>query len=142
LSERLKSDSAVDLTGEAGVSQESSTGNRKKAASLDALVLKLDKAATAMTTNFESKQRQQPQQRQDDNRDVWQEYFSVSEKFLELVGQPNKLALLVNMSIRVRYLEKVLNIDQSVTIGVDGIPPVLQVVTLATKDSTSEVTKE
>jgi hypothetical protein len=64
-----------------------------------------------------------------DESQLWDDYFAVSERFLEMKEQPNKLPLLRNMSIRVRMVEKALGIqpDQSITVGVPGIPEVVTV---------------
>jgi hypothetical protein len=150
LSEALKSDSSVDLTGEAGVSQESTAGSSKrKAAAMDNLVQSLSTAAVAMTTSIEEKKKQQKKTAdtvEDDGdervRALWQEYFTVSEKFLELKEQPQKVALLRNMSIRVRGLEKVLKIEESVTAGVEGLAPMGVITVVTAKDSTSEITSQ
>jgi hypothetical protein len=136
LSEKLKSDSEVDLTGDAGVAE---SGNKRKAAVLDTLVETLSKATSEMTSAIDKKKatREAVQDSQ-----TWSEYFIISDKFLELNDQPNKLPLLRNMSIRVRMLEKKLGIssEQSVCNGIAGVPPIAEVVTLSTKDSTSEIT--
>jgi hypothetical protein len=133
LTEKLKSDSEVDLTGDAGISQETGGGSKRKAA-IDTLVQGLSTATAEMSKVFEKKQEKQ------DESKLWNEYFTVSEKFLELKENPSKLPLLCNMSIRVRMLEKSLGIgtDQSITVGVVGIPP--EVVTVADRDCNSEVT--
>lgn len=131
LPEWLKSDSEVDLTGHAGVSQKS--GNKRKA--IDTLVLGLSTAIAEMSKAFGNKQDRK------DEAKLWNEYFAVSDKFLEMKEQPSMLPLLRNMSIRVRMLEKSLGItpEQSITLGVAGIPP--EVVTVVDKDcGTSDVT--
>jgi hypothetical protein len=133
LNERLKSDSEVDQRGSAGVSQEGGSNKRK---AFDTLVQGLSTATSEMTKVFEKKQDKR------DEAHLWNDYFAVSDRFLEMKDQPNKLPLLCNMSIRVRMLEKSLGIppEQSITVGVAGIP---EVVTVSTRDkdcSTSDVT--
>jgi hypothetical protein len=136
LNEKLKSDSEVDPKGVAGVAQEKEGGGNKRKA-MDFLVQGLSTATSEMTRVFERKQDKR------DESQLWSEYFAVSDKFLELKDQPNKLPLLCNMSIRVRMLEKSLGIlpEQSITVGVAGIPEVVTVITNRDKDcSTSDVT--
>jgi hypothetical protein len=131
LSEKLKSDSSIDVTGEAGVSTDS-TNNKRKAAAIDTLV----QATTAMTTAFEKKQDKR------DETNQWNDYFNISDKFLELKEQHNKLPLLCNMSIRIRMLEKQLGIppEQSITVGVPGIPPEIVTVASMGEGASSDVT--
>jgi hypothetical protein len=134
LSEQLKSDSAVDLTGDAGVPQETAAGGKRKAiVAIDSLMQTLSTATTEMSKVFGKKIN-----KQDDTQDrgQWNEYFSISERFLELKDQPNKLPLLSNMSIRVRMLERTLGIpqEQSITNGVAGIHPILEVVVTDTSN--------
>ena len=145
LSEKLKSDSAVDLTGSANESS-SSGGHKKKAIAIDSLLETMSTAITEITKVLAKKQQQTKQDTKHEDASVgrgqWNEYFSISEKFLEMKDQPNKLPLLINMSIRVRMLEESLGIpsDQSITIGVVGIPPVSEVVADASRDC-SDVTR-
>jgi hypothetical protein len=132
LNEKMKSDSEVAPLGAAGVPQEGSSNKRK---AMDSLVQGLSQATSDMTKVFAKKQSKR------DESELWNDYFAVSERFLEMKEQPNKLPLLRNMSIRVRMLEKSLGIqpDQSITVGVPGIP---EVVTVSARgdNSTSDVT--
>jgi hypothetical protein len=134
LSEKLKSDSDIDLTGEAGVSQDGGN-NKRKGIAIDSLVQTLSSATTEFAKVFADKK----QSTHDADRGEWNEYFAVSEKFLEMKDQPNKLPLMCIMSIRLRMLEKTLGItsEQSVTNGIQGIPPIGDIVTVdrATRDN-------
>jgi hypothetical protein len=136
LSEQLKSDSAVDLTGDAGLAPETAAaGKRKAIVAIDSLMQTLSTATTEMSKVF-GKKRNTEDNTQD--RGQWNEYFSISERFLELKDQPNKLPLLSNMSIRVKMLERSLGIpsEQSIT---NGIHPIEVVVTDTSNKDCSDV---
>ena len=156
LSEQLKSDSAVDLTGSAGEKSEDTRSDKKNKA-LDTLVMTLASATTEMTSFFAGKKQQQQQQQQQpqpvvDKEDeteardrlLWSEYVELAGKFLAMKEQSNMLPLLCNFAIRIRKLEKLCGIpsNQSVTLGVAGIPTEVVVTnTVATVGtSTSDVT--
>jgi hypothetical protein len=128
LNDALKSDSEVNPTGEAGV-QDSS--NKRK--SFDALVQTISTATTDMSKAIQAKTQQKDEARNE--RAQWDEYFSLSERFLAMAQDvdDNRLPLLSVMAIRLRMLDKSVGIatEQSVTNGVHGIPPVAEVVTVS-----------
>jgi hypothetical protein len=136
LNERLKSDSEVAPTGVAGVSSQQEAVGAGKRKAIDTLVQGLSVATSEMTKAFEKKQDKR------DESHLWNDYFAVSDKFLEMKDDSNKLPLLCNMSIRVRMLEKALGIppEQSITVGVAGIPEVVTVIAKDCTTSTSDVT--
>jgi hypothetical protein len=141
LNEALKSDSEVPLRGVAG-STTTDSGNKKK--TIDALVATIATATADMSKAIQARSQQQQSEARNE-RGTWDEYFDVSQRFLSMAKDNNNLPLLSVMAIRLRMLEKSLGIstDQSVTNGVDGIPPIAEVVTVAltnNKDSTSDVT--
>jgi hypothetical protein len=149
LSEKLKSDSAVDLTGNAGERSDDRSDKKNKA--LDTLVMTLATATTEMTSFFAGKKVQQQQEQQpivEDNeardRLLWSEYLDVAGKFLAMKEQSTMLPLLCNFAIRIRKLERLCGIpsEQSVTVGVAGIPieVVTTVATAETSTTTSDVT--
>ena len=149
LSEKLKSDSDVDLTGSADCPKDNS---RSKNKSLETLVHSIASATTEMTSFFAEKKQQQKlrQQQEEDSstvedearkRTLWAEYLDLASKFLEMKEDPVKLPLLCNFAIRIRELERLCGIphQQSVTCGVSGIPTVV-FATVGTAPSTSDVT--
>jgi hypothetical protein len=134
LNEKLKSDSAVDLTGEAGVAAtQQDSGNKRKAVAIDSLVLTLSTATAEMTKVFDRKKATRDDAQ---DRGMWNEYFHVSEKFLELKDQPNKLPLLCNMSIRVRMLEKSLGIPSEQSVLLVALKVYLPLVKLQSRQRT------
>lgn len=142
LDEKLKSDSEIDMVGDAGVQEGSSSSKRK--ASIDSLVASLVTTTSDMSKVMQAKQQEKVSR---DERAIWDEYFVVSERFLKTKEDASRLPLLCNMAVRLRMLEAMLAIttDQSVTNGVDGIPPIAEVVTVATSntnDSTSDITTQ
>jgi hypothetical protein len=151
LSEKLKSDSAVDLTGSAGDRPED-TRSDKKNKSLDTLVVTLSTATNEMATFFAGKkqqllQQQQQQQPSDEvsearDRTLWGEYVDLAAKFLLMKEQRHMLPLLCNFAIRIRKLEKLCGIpsEQSVTLGVEGIPTEVVTTVATVGTSTSDVT--
>ena len=149
LSENLKSDSDVDLSGSADCPKDNS---RSKSKALETLVQSIASATTEMTSFFaEKKQQQQQKQQHEGNlvtveeearkRTLWAEYLDLASKFLEMKEDPSKLPLLSNFAIRIRELETLCGIpqQQSVTNGITGIPAVV-FATVGGTPSTSDVT--
>ena len=136
LSEKLKSDSEVDLTGNAGVRMEDSNNNKRK--TMDTLVQTLTSATTHIAKVLETKHNDNLKVDKDDTR-AWDEYLKLAEKFLDMKDDNNKLPLLRNLAIRITKLERQCGIpsEQSITYGVVEIPAEVFTTSLA---STSDIT--
>jgi hypothetical protein len=138
LTEKLKSDSEVDLTGTAGESK----GDAKNKAVLSTLVATLSSASSTIAKVLEKKQdersRADKQHQVKDNKLLWEEYLNLADRFIEMKKDPDKLPLLRNFAKRIVELEKLCGIttEDSVTRGVAGIVPPT-IVTVGTTSSTS-----
>jgi hypothetical protein len=142
LSEKLKSDSAVDLTGAADSPSEETKSNKNKA--LDTLVQSISSATSEMSSFFSQKKEQQQQQQEQQQEQqiksttteaecrkdaLWNKYAVEAGKFLTMKSDPTMLPLLLNLSIRIRELERQCGIpdERSITNGIPGIPAVVLV---------------
>jgi hypothetical protein len=122
LSDKLKSDSDVDLSGSADQPEES----KSKHKAMDHLFQSITSATNEMSTFFAEKKQQQQQQQQKPNlitvedesrkRVLWAEYLDLAGKFLAMKQQNAMLPLLGNFAIQIKELEKLCGIpgEQSV----------------------------
>ena len=138
LSEKLKSDSEIDLVGNAGERFDDNTTNNNKRKAMDTLVQTLTSATSHIAKALETKQSVASKVDRDDGR-TWDEYLKLAEKFLDMKEDRNKLPLLRNLAIRITKLERQCGIpsEQSITYGVVEIPAEVFTTSLA---STSDIT--
>jgi len=129
LSERLKSDSEIDLTGNAGERSDDGNSNKRKSG-VDKMVDTITTATTRIASVIEAKQSATDK----DEAKLWEEYMKVAEKFLDWKDDSSKRPLLRNLAIRVTKLERQCGIpaDQSITCGVVEIPSEVFTDSLAT----------
>jgi hypothetical protein len=137
LAEALKSDSSVDLTGNAG---EAAPGKKTKA--VDVIIASINTATSTIKELQESAEERKKSRVEDESKQHWDEYIKVVDKFTDIVDIVAKRPLLRVLAIRIRKLERLVGIpnDQSVLHGVEGIPS--EVVTNAgdTETATSDIT--
>ena len=139
LDESLKSDSSVDLTGNAG---EAASNTGKKSIAVDAIIESINTATTTIKDMQNSANERKMTAAERESSKHWDDYIKVVDKFTDIIDVPSKLPLLRVLAIRIRKLEKLVGIPQehSVLQGVDGIP--LEVITNAdeTETATSDIT--
>jgi len=141
LSDKLKSDSEVDLTGSADQPEEG--GKLKTNKGLDTLVQSIASATTDLSSYLAEKKQLLLSTIDDESRKrtLWAEYLDLAGKFLAMKSEPCMLPLLCNFAIRVRELEKLCGVPsgQSITLSVPGIP-VEVFATVGSNPSTSDIT--
>lgn len=138
LEECLKSDSSVDLTGNAG----ETASNGKKSKAVDAIIESINTATTTIKEMQNSANERKTTSAERESSKHWDDYIKVVDKLTDIIDIAAKLPLLRVIAIRIRKLEKLIGIpkEQSVLQGVDGIP--LEVITNAseTETATSDIT--
>ncbi|CAB9501115.1 unknown protein [Seminavis robusta] len=113
-----QSDSEVALTGSAGAEDSAATGNRKNK-QLDTLCSAIVQATTNMSDTSAAKREASEERaemeaekaRLDTEERTWNQYTSISDRFLTLLEDPSKISLARNMAVRIRKLEKTLGLD-------------------------------